>query len=505
MNYTDKQINDLIEDIYAGRITQTDLPEDLYLAIGKHLEGGLYKGFGGDLESFKFGGKDYELLDELRNNVYMFSGAKTYQQVREMGALIADSENFKEFKDKALDIYDTYNKDWLRSEYNTAIGQGMQSNQWNEIEKSKKDFPYLRYSAVIDGRTSDICEPINGVTLPVDDPFWNEYTPLNHFNCRCTLEQIDKYEDVQLTPKEDVEKLIKGDDENKGLKDTVADTFKMNSGKDGYVFSAEHPYFEVAPKDKELARENFGLPIPEVAQPKETGFTPATTIKEAKEKIAQLINKNANFNVEKVRVASELTLEQVNQRYKTLDTLFNEYKVSEVPSRSKPIKVSFNSGKSYYGKVSFNYKYDLTEFSIKDMNFGSRSDLGNSRKFESNFLGGQRYKSRVDEKNLNIATIVHEFGHVLSVSEQIVIKDSPKYLQDFFVELKTIRSEYNNELLGYNKVRNMAAINEISIGRYAATNIDEFLAEGFTEYKLSSQPSKYAKKIGTLIDKYFKK
>ena len=267
MKYTDKQIDDLIEDIYKGRVTQTELPEDLYFAIADNLEKGLYKGFGGDLT--KFGGKDYELLNELRENVYMFSGAKTYQQVREMSGFLADSENFKQFKDKALGVYDTYNKNWLQAEYNTAIGQGMQAQQWSDIEKTKKDFPYLRYSAIVDSRTSDICEPINGVTLPVDDKFWNSYTPLNHFNCRCTLEKLDKFEDVQTTPKEDIDKLIKGTDENKGLKDTVADAFKMNSGKDGYVFSPDHPYFEVAPKDRDLARENFNLPIPEAPAPKE--------------------------------------------------------------------------------------------------------------------------------------------------------------------------------------------------------------------------------------------
>ena len=31
------------------------------------------------------------------------------------------------------------------------------------------------------------------------------------------------------------------------------------------------------------------------------------------------------------------------------------------------------------------------------------------------------------------------------------------------------------------------------------------MAEGFTEYKLNSNPSKYALEVGQLIDKYFKK
>jgi hypothetical protein len=41
----------------------------------------------------------------------------------------------------------------------------------------------------------------------------------------------------------------------------------MNPGKDGYIFSPDHPYFDVAPKDREFAKENFGLPIPEFIKP----------------------------------------------------------------------------------------------------------------------------------------------------------------------------------------------------------------------------------------------
>lgn len=258
MKYTDKQIEDFLEGIYNGDITVEEIPKDLYFAVADYLKKGLYKGFGGTLEDYV--GKDLELLAELRENIYLFSGAKCYQTIREISTFLAQADNFKQFKEMALPSYDAQMVQYLETEYNTAIGQAMQAQQWNEIEKEKKDFPYLRYSAVVDDRTSEICEPINGVTLPVDDPFWNEYTPLNHFNCRCTLEQIDRFEDVETTSKEDIDNLVNGDG---GLKETVNDAFKMNSGKDGYIFSPEHPNFEVAPKDRDLARENFNLPIPE--------------------------------------------------------------------------------------------------------------------------------------------------------------------------------------------------------------------------------------------------
>lgn len=246
----------MLKGIYEGEIIVDNLPEDLYLAIAKYLEKGLYNGFGGNLAEFKLGGVDYELLEELRTNIYLFSGAKTYQQVRELVALATDSESFSDFKEQALDIYDQYNVNWLETEYNTAIGQASQARKWNEIEKQKEEFPYLKYNAIIDDRTSDICEPLDGLILPVDDPMWDSYTPLNHFNCRCVLEQISQFEEVEVTPNSEVE-TIKED-----IDDKVQPLFKMNAGKDGYIFSDEHPYFDVAKGDKELARRNFDLPLP---------------------------------------------------------------------------------------------------------------------------------------------------------------------------------------------------------------------------------------------------
>jgi SPP1 gp7 family putative phage head morphogenesis protein len=256
VKYSKRQISHLIEAIFEGRITTGNLPEDLYFAIANELKANLYKGFGGSLDDFELGTKDYELLEELRTNIYMFSGAKTYQQVAEMSAAIADTGTFSEFKKSAIETFDRYNIDWARAEYNTCVGQAQIARQWNEIEANKDTFPYLRYSAVMDANTSEICAPLNDVTLPVDDPLWNSYSPLNHFNCRCTLEQVDKYEDVKLTDKDKVKEI------EKELNDTVQTEFKMNPGKDGYIFSPDHAYFEVAPKDRGYAANNFDLPIP---------------------------------------------------------------------------------------------------------------------------------------------------------------------------------------------------------------------------------------------------
>lgn len=258
MQYSDSQIEKLIRDMYDGVYSASKkLPEDLYLAIADYMKKALYEGFGATLSDLEMGGIDTELLQELRTNVYMFSAAKVYQQTGAFEELVAASKNFKEYYQEATKLYNLYNKDWAKTEYNTCIGQAQTANQWAKIQKDKETFPYLRYVAVMDENTSDICRPLDGTIRPVDDEFWDQYTPLNHFNCRCIVEKIDKYEDVSLTP----ETTIKSYEESVGSK--MQDAFKMNPGKDGYIFSPEHPYFSVRSKDKKFAQNNFDLPIPE--------------------------------------------------------------------------------------------------------------------------------------------------------------------------------------------------------------------------------------------------
>ena len=45
----------------------------------------------------------------------------------------------------------------------------------------------LQYSAILDDRTTDICEALNGQTYAEDSDVWDQYRPPNHFNCRSVL------------------------------------------------------------------------------------------------------------------------------------------------------------------------------------------------------------------------------------------------------------------------------------------------------------------------------
>jgi len=261
---SEKKVQKYLDGIYDGSIDEHNLPEDVYLSISEYLRNGLYKGWGFDLKQFEaevesgkfWTNEDLELLQELRDNVYMFGAAKTYQMTKEISSLLTGEDGVRtkeEFNTLANETYDNWNNNWGETEYSTAVGQAYNAQKWQTIEKEKDTLPNLRYSAI--GDACPICFPLDGLTAPIGDNIWDKVAPLNHFNCKCILEQQDK--EAELTPKDQVNSLAEHAEEK------MDKIFMSNPAKDGMIFNEHHPYFEVAKADKNYAERNFDMPIPE--------------------------------------------------------------------------------------------------------------------------------------------------------------------------------------------------------------------------------------------------
>lgn len=193
------------------------------------------------------------------------------------------------------------------------------------------------------------------------------------------------------------------------------------------------------------------------------------------------------FNT-KLSVSSALSLDVFKQYATQVAKLFNDYTINF------PIEqISFKSKSSAYG-----YVQNYMNGEIATANFGDRVDVkrGMTEPISANRLTTQG-KSRVDPENVQVATATHEFAHVLGTDT--------RYSKTFFDELKELRKQYHKELNEKINSGDIDGAAEIYLGRYAGTNPDEFWAEAFTEYKLHSKPSKYAKLAGALGDKHFKK
>lgn len=242
--------NRYIESIYNGTINLRNLDKYTYLKTSEHFTNGVYNGFGKELKDVLYLSEDYQMLYALRDNVYVFSAAKQYQQVRLMSSFLTDNGKivpFNEFKKQAIQVFTDFNANYLNAEYNSAIAQSRTASQWMDIEDKKGLFPYLQYVTANDGRVRPEHAALNGIVKKVDDPFWNSYMPPNGWNCRCDVLQLD---DGVVT-------------DTANLKiENVPDIFKFNAGKEKIVFSNKHPYYDIAKRDKDFAKTNFGLPLP---------------------------------------------------------------------------------------------------------------------------------------------------------------------------------------------------------------------------------------------------
>ena len=228
----------------------------------------------------------------------------------------------------------------------------------------------------------------------------------------------------------------------------------------------------------------------------------AKDIKEAKEIFTNKL-KDVNINTNKISVGRGISIDNMNRFIDQFTKLSSKYKISDLRSGST-VNLRFTGGSGYGGRIRYFDSGRLSEIDL-GKGFDARSDfhkkyIKDSRSPDKkNTFFSDRGKSIVDEENLEIATLTHEFAHYIDNV------DTSTLTKTFWKELDKIRDEYRAERLKLVKERNIKKYNEIYLGDYAGTSRDEFFAEGFAEYELRSNPSKYALKIGELTKKYFGK
>lgn len=71
--------------------------------------------------------------------------------------------------------------------------------------------PYWRFDAVLDSRTSPICKPLNGTTLPADSAWWKDHYPPLHHHCRSGVYSVTE-EQVQALGLSEAEPDISADE-----------------------------------------------------------------------------------------------------------------------------------------------------------------------------------------------------------------------------------------------------------------------------------------------------
>jgi SPP1 gp7 family putative phage head morphogenesis protein len=155
------------------------------------------------------------LTDKLMSEAFYVTGLEKLNIEKDVKALLTDAlkngMDLKDFKFKldelqvkyATPVYGregTVGQSILDYHAETVFRTNMMS-AYNEGRREmysdpdvKAYFPAYEYTAIMDGRTSDICIGLDGKIYLADDPIWDSIWPPNHFNCRSTVVTVNKYD-----------------------------------------------------------------------------------------------------------------------------------------------------------------------------------------------------------------------------------------------------------------------------------------------------------------------
>lgn len=225
-------MEELARAIHDGRLTDGWVDPKLMQWTADELMKGVLSGFEGG-EQGDAQSDDFKMA--LERNVMVFSGFKTHHTLMEATDELLDADgqvrSFDDFREKILAIDSTYNKRYLRAEYEHAVACGQMIERWGDIERDKDVFPFLRYSTAGDDRVRPDHAGVDGVIKPVDDAFWNTWFPPNGWGCRCDVEQVASAAGGRALPP--------------GFRDEREGMFANNVAKTKVLFPRSHPYYQV--------------------------------------------------------------------------------------------------------------------------------------------------------------------------------------------------------------------------------------------------------------------
>lgn len=134
-------------------------------------------------------------VQRLKESNYVFSGIKTFHELKETFPSLLDEDGnrkpFERFLNDVQKVYETYNVQYLRTEYNFAHASALMAARWKKFEEDGDKY-LLQYRTMYDKRVRRTHRMMHNITLPITSPFWDKYFPPNGWNCRCTVVQVRK-------------------------------------------------------------------------------------------------------------------------------------------------------------------------------------------------------------------------------------------------------------------------------------------------------------------------
>ena len=135
-----------------------------------------------------------DLLSHLEHSAAVFSGFKTFHEMKEASAMLLDDNGnikpFNQYLNDVKKVNETYNHNYLRTEYDLVVNSANAAATWEDAQNDDGGRYVLQYRTAGDNKVREEHAKLNGTTLPVSDPFWDLFYPPNGWNCRCKAQKV---------------------------------------------------------------------------------------------------------------------------------------------------------------------------------------------------------------------------------------------------------------------------------------------------------------------------
>lgn len=262
-------IDGYVRALYDGQASADIMLTDLAMHTAGRLLDGYVQGYEKPLFGPDWTAHDNALLTRVQANLFAFSGAKTYAEMKDLRDSVYDAKGnllpWADFKAKAQGINARYNLTYLEAERQAVITSGTMGSRWVEIEQTASTHPYLQYVTAGDNRVRSSHAALNGIILPVDSAFWQQYYPPNGWRCRCYVRRLTEREaEHRRRQAESRGRELPDEETAQKIGGRAADKqWRHNVGTSEIFERDGHPYFRSskAARDMQLsATRNYGMP-----------------------------------------------------------------------------------------------------------------------------------------------------------------------------------------------------------------------------------------------------
>ena len=228
----DTMLDGLIDDLYHQHKAQDTNTAPIFKENYASLRNAVDAGCGKQWFDQQYGTTSYEMQKNLRTNAGVFAAFKKHDQVEKMvAALRDDSGNLRsisEFTKAAREINSTYQVNYLKAEYLAADRASRTAVDWGKAVANQHLYPNIEYTPSRSAHPRDEHKEYYGIILPVNDPFWDSHLPPIDWGCKCGWKSSRSA--VVPAPND---------------LPPVPPAFAHNPGKDGQVFSNDHPFYRM--------------------------------------------------------------------------------------------------------------------------------------------------------------------------------------------------------------------------------------------------------------------